>query len=467
MTITIQLLNILEFKRHISSYLYSWKEREDRKPLIVRGARQVGKTTLIEQFSKSYKYRILLNLEKTDDIKFFDDYNDVKTICDALFFAHKIPTSAIGQTILFIDEIQESSKAIHLLRYFYEDLADLHVIAAGSLLEFAMRKVTSFPVGRIEFLQLYPLNFREYLEAIDHVPALEQLAHIPVNKFAQPLLLELFNNYAIIGGMPEVIKTYLKNKSIADLPRVYESIWATYKGDVEKYAKSEIERRVIKHIMDTAHLSLDKRIKFQNFGNSNYRSREVSEALRSLDSARVIQLIYPTSDLTPPISPQLRKSPRLQILDTGLVNHNLEIQSQMLAMTDLNSAHKGAIIPHLISQEVMSLNIIRHKKPMFWVREKKQASSEVDLVFPYKSKLYPVEIKSGSTGSLKSLHQFVEQSEHPYAIRMYAGEFRVDETKTPGGTPYSLMNLPYYLGTKLPEYIHYFVNNHREYKNTP
>ena len=108
----------------------------------------------------------------------------------------------------------------------------------------------------------------------------------------------------------------------------------------------------------------------------------------------------------------------------------------------------------------MSLNIISHKKPMFWVREKKQASSEVDLVFPYKSKLYPIEIKSGSTGSLKSLHQFIEQSEHPYAIRMYAGEFRVEEAKTPGGTPYILMNLPYYLGTKLPEYIDYFVNNY-------
>ena len=132
----------------------------------------------------------------------------------------------------------------------------------------------------------------------------------------------------------------------------------------------------------------------------------------------------------------------------------------MIGMKDLSTAYKGSVIPHLITQELISLNLITSEKPNFWVREKKQSSSEIDLVITYINKIIPVEIKSGVAGTLKSLHQFVERSNHPYAIRMYAGEFSIDKTKTPGGVPYLLMNMPYYLGTKLLEYIDYFVKNY-------
>ncbi len=382
------------FKRDITKHLALWKASPNRKPLILRGARQVGKTTLIEQFAKTYKQFIFLNLEKSDDRYFFEQSDDVKKIVDSLFLSKNISPNK-GDTLLFIDEIQESPKAIHLLRYFYEDIPDLHVISAGSLLEFAMRKIRSFPVGRVEYLYLYPLNFTEYLEAIEHSAALGQINQIPVQPIAHKVLLDLFNLYAIIGGMPEVVKIFTKNNnSLLGLPRVYESIWGTYQNDVEKYATNETERKVIKHIMATAQFYIDKRIKFQNFGNSNYKSREVGEALRNLDDAKVVQLIYPTTNVEIPIQPDLRKSPRLQFLDTGLVNHILGIQSQMIGLQDLSSAFKGAIIPHLITQELISLNTISSKKPHFWVREKKQSSSEVDLVIQYFDKVIPIEIKS-------------------------------------------------------------------------
>ena len=450
----------MNFTRHISQNLQEWKTDKNRKPLVLRGARQVGKTTLVEQFSKTYKHSISLNLEKPDHHRYFEEFDDVKIIIDSLFLSNNISSSEIKNTLLFLDEIQESPKAIQLLRYFYEELPELHVIAAGSLLEFAMHRVRNFPVGRIEYLYMYPLNFQEYLLAIDHKTAMVQLNHIPVQPFAHKILLDLFNRFAIIGGMPEVIETYRENKSVSDLPKIYESIWGTYKNDVEKYTSSETERKVIKHIIATAHLYLDQRIKFQNFGNSNYKSREVSEAMRNLDEAKIIQLIYPTTDVEPPIKSDLKKSPRLQFLDTGLVNHVLDIQAQMLGMQDLNTAFKGAVIPHLITQELISLNTISSKKPNFWVREKRQSSSEVDLVISHKGKVIPIEIKSGSTGSLKSLHQFMERTNHPYAVRMFAGEFSIEKTKTPDGTPYILMNLPYYLGTKIPDYIDYFIKNY-------
>ena len=449
------------FKRTARRYLEEWKNKPNRKPLILRGARQVGKTTLVKEFSNIYKNSILLNLEKASDIAFFNKYNDVKTILESLFLTKNISITTIGDTLLFIDEIQESPKAIQMLRYFYEEFPDLHVIAAGSLLEFAMRQVKSFPVGRVEYLFLYPLNFMEYLEAKNHQSAIEQLSKITLEPFAHNVLMDLFNQYAIIGGMPEIVKNYIKNESISELPKVYESIWGTYKNDVEKYASNATERKVISHIMSTAHLYIEKRIKFQNFGQSNYRTREVGEAMRNLDDAGIIQIIYPTVDTEIPIRPDLRKSPKLQFLDTGLVNNELGIQAEMLAFTDLSKIYKGAIIPHLVTQELISLNTFQNRKPNFWIRQKKQSTSEVDLVYSFKDKVVPIEIKSGSTGTLRSLHQFVELTNHPYAIRMYAGHFKIEKAKTPKGTPYLLMNLPYYLGLRLPDYISYFMENYR------
>ena len=449
----------MNINRHIFSELTSWKKSSDRKPLILRGARQVGKTTLIHQFAKSYKNRILLNLELAKDKRFFTDFENIQTIVEALLISHNVSTSEKGNTIIFIDEIQEAPEAISMLRYFFEMEPEIHVIAAGSLLEHAMRKVKSFPVGRVKMLYMFPINFPEFLSAIGNTALLDQLNTIPIRDVAHKTLLDLFNRYAIIGGMPEVVRKYVETLNIADLPTIYESIWETYKEDVVKYAANNSEARIIKHIMSTAHFELDSRIKFQNFGNSNYRSREVGEAFRNLDDAKVIQLIYPTTDSSPPLLPDLKKSPRLQFLDTGLINHELNIQVEMLAMEDLNNAYRGAVIPHLVAQELLSLSTFKTVKPIFWVREKNQSSAEVDLVVQFNKLVIPIEIKSGKEGKLKSLHQFIEEAPHPYAVRMYAGKFSIEQHSTRSGKQYFLMNLPYYLSTKLYEYIGYFVAN--------
>jgi len=222
-----------------------------------------------------------------------------------------------------------------------------------------MQKVHSFPVGRVEFLYLHPLNFQEYLEAVGKFDLLKHLLSVPVKEVAHKLLMDTFHRYAIIGGMPEVVKTDVQQRNLADLPRIYESIWGTYKNDVEKYTSNDTERKIIKHLMDTSPLYLDERIKFQGFGNSNYRSREVGESFRTLDDAKKGRLIYPTTDFSPPLKADLKKSPRLQFLDTGLVNYTLGIQAEMLAMKDLNSANKGAVIPHNNTRTYFSTNHFR------------------------------------------------------------------------------------------------------------
>jgi len=360
---------------------------------------------------------------------------------------------------VFIDEIQEYPEAIAMLRYFYEMEPELHVIAAGSLLEHAMRKIKSFPVGRVQMLHLYPLNFAEYLEAVGHQMALKALNNYPIKQHAHKTLLQHFHRYAIVGGMPEVLKTFIETGQVSALGLVYESIWETYKADVVKYASNDTEARVIKHVMATAHLYMDSRIKFQHFGHSNYRSREVGEAFRNLDDAKVIQLIYPSTDLEPPVKADLQKAPRMQFLDTGLINHALNIQSDMLAMEDLNDAYRGAIIPHLIAQEIISLSTTIATKPHFWVREKNQSSAEVDFLIPHGKFLIPLEVKSGKTGKMRSLHQFIEASGHEFAVRMYAGEFTIEQHRTPSGKSYLLMNLPYYLGTQIEKYLDQFIRD--------
>ncbi len=449
----------MSFEREIIRELRNWRYDFMRKPLIIRGARQVGKTTTVKSFGKEFQHSIFLNLERSNHLEFFTEFQDIEDILEAILIRYNIQVIALNDTLLFIDEIQESPRAIQMLRYFYEDYPALKVIAAGSLLEFALKDVKSFPVGRVEYMYMYPLNFQEFLLATGQQAAYEQLRSDNISKTAIKVLMKFFHQYILIGGMPEAIKRYVADNSVLSLPRVYQSIWKTYRDDTMKYASGSAERKVIRHIMSTAHLYLDKRITYQNFGNSNYRSREVGEALKNLHDAMVIQLIYPTTDLEVPVRPDLKKSPRLQFLDTGIINHYMDMRIQLMAIDDLSYAYKGALLPHIITQEIMSLNKWGDQRINFWVRQKSQSSAEVDLVIPEGDLLIPVEIKSGKVGKLRSLHQFIDRCNHHYAVRVYGGEMNVEHHKTPAGKDYTLFNLPYCLGTQIYRLISDFVAN--------
>lgn len=447
----------MEIKRSILKALQDWKKAKKRKPLILRGARQVGKTTIINQFGGQFNHYIYLNLELNKDKKFFINEDDVSVILDSIILEKDIDLKNEETLLLFIDEIQEVPEVINLLRYFYEELPKIHVIAAGSLLEFALGDISKVPVGRVQFLHMHPLNFEEFLSAHQKKSWLEAFHHVPVSKSAHNLLMKQFHTYGILGGMPEIIQTYLEDKSMSRVSSVYQSIWQTYKSDIEKYTSNESEKRIVRHILETAPYYFDERVKFQNFGNSNYRSREVSEAFKNLDAAGLIRLLFPTTSITPPIQKDFKKSPRLQFLDIGIVNHIRKVQSELLLMPDLSEAYRGALIPQMIYQELISTNNLEIEKPIFWVRDKAQSSAEVDLVYHYKDKIIPIEIKSGATGSLKSLQQFINRTDHNYAIRIFQGEFSIQKHTTPEGKEYHLMNLPYYLGTKIKDYVAFFV----------
>jgi hypothetical protein len=268
------------FRRKIYRQLLDWKNSTRRKPLVLRGARQVGKSTTVREFAKEYRSFIELNLERKEDLQLFE-LDDLKTIIEVILARENVSINS-ESLLIFIDEIQESPNAIKQLRFFYEDFPNLHVICAGSLLEHVMKDITSFPVGRIQQLILHPFDFEEFLWAKGKENIVELFDEIPIKDQYHEVIQNLFHEYAIIGGMPEVVKTYVATDTYSELGAVYQEIWQTYKDDVEKYGRNTTEKRVLRHVMETAAYEKD-RITMAGFGNSNYKSREVGEALRSLD----------------------------------------------------------------------------------------------------------------------------------------------------------------------------------------
>jgi len=447
------------FQRNHLQVLRKWRESSRRKPLIIRGARQVGKTTLVQEFSADFAQYIHLNLEKKADREFFE-LDDVKRITEALLLANKFDYK-LSETLLFIDEIQESDQAIELLRYFYEELPELNVIAAGSLLEFALSDVESFPVGRVSYLYVTPVNFGEFLNATGRESLLHELETPSMDNHLHHVFLRLFNEYALIGGMPEIVSEYIKRGTSVGLSEIYDEITTAYRDDIKKYASNEKEHDILRHLITTAPLFADQRITFHNFGNSGYRSIDVSRGFRRLQQAGICQLVHPTTHTHIPLVPDLNKSPRLQWLDSGLLIHSLGIRSKLRMLDDLNDAWKGALVPHIVNQELLSRNKTTYTLPVFWVRQKTQSQAELDLLLEIKGSVVPVEIKSGAAGSLRSLHQYLDRSESEFAVRLYAGSCSIEQHKTSTGRPYTLLNLPYYLAFWLDEYITWF----KEQKN--
>jgi uncharacterized protein len=447
------------FKRTILIELEKWASKKNRKPLVLRGARQVGKTTVVNQFAQHFEQYIYLNLELPADRKPFDDFKDLETLVQALFFLKNKQYSKRKKTLLFIDEIQEVPEAFNVLRFFFEQMPEIPVIAAGSLLETIFNTKLSFPVGRVEFLVVRPVSFIEFLEAIGETAALKQMNHIPLNSFAHEKLLNLFHTYALIGGMPEIIKEYAETKDITALNTLFDSLIASYIDDVEKYAHSNAQTQYIRHVIKASYFEAGKRIKFQGFGKSSYGSKEMGEALRTLEKTLLLSLIYPSTSAKLPIIPELQKSPRLQLLDTGLMNYAAGMQKEIIGTTDLNNVYQGTVIEHLVGQELLASSYNALSALNFWVREKTTSTAELDYVMAYDGKLLPIEVKSGKEGKLKSLHLFMDESPSKIAIRLYAGELSVSKVLTPNGKNYHLLNLPYFLVSQLPKYMEWITKD--------
>jgi predicted AAA+ superfamily ATPase len=446
------------FERKLYQELEDWRKAPNRKPLVIRGARQVGKTTLVHTFGKRFKQYIYINLERPKDFELFKSFEDIQQLITRVFLEKRMQLKFLSETLLFIDEIQEMPEVVNQLRYFKEEIPDLAVIAAGSMLETLMGKNLSFPVGRVEYKVLRPVSFEEYLMAMDEQMLLEEFHKTPIEKYAEPALFKAFHTYAILGGMPEVIQHYQRKQDLTDLGPIYDSLINSYLDDAEKYAKNDSQLQLIRFGIQQAMLHAGHRISFQGFGNSNYSSKSIAEILRAMEKTHLLQLIYPCTSTTLPLQPDYKKTPRIQFLDTGLLNFSAGIQKEIFGTKDLSDVHKGTIIEHLVGQELLSVQSLSLNRLQFWVREKKQSDAEIDFLYAFKGKLVPIEVKSGASGKLKSLHVFMEQSTLNFAIRFYGGTKSIDKIKTASGKVFYLLSLPYFLCSKIESYIKWLQN---------
>ena len=440
--------------RNAFKYLEQWSESEDRKPLILRGARQVGKTTLVIEFARKYDVLLSLNLDKQDDKLLFERYTNLEELTDTIY-RHCKQQKKAGRTLLFIDEIQNSPKAVALLRYFYEEMKQLHIICAGSLLESLIDKHISFPVGRVEYLAIRPCSFLEFLDGIGEDFDFDLVNTLNASS-VHKRIMSSFTNFTIVGGMPAAISKYALKRDVLSLDNIYETLLNAYIDDVEKYARNESIAQIIRYILKNGWSFAAERITFERFGNSNYKSREVSEAFRTIEKAMLLELVYPVLSSQIPLLISTSHRPKLIWFDTGLVNYIAGVRESLFSVTDVMDAWRGRIADHIVAQELLSMKWQVSANRQFWDRNKTQSSAEVDFVIQYKNWAIPIEVKSGHNAKLKSIHLFMEDAPHQTAIRVWSQPLSVDMVTTPNGKEFKLINVPFYyicvLGNVLDKY---------------
>ena len=443
-------MNTLMFERNALQWLRQWRTKPTRKPLVVRGARQVGKTSLIDSFAREFDCYLKFNLDSVEDLALFAKEQPVEELFATMLIVRGKRREA-GDTLLFIDEIQNSPLAIKMLRYFYEKLPQVYVIAAGSLLETMLyrNREVSFPVGRVEYMALHPCSFDEFLGAIGENELRQLVREIRVSEVLHSRVEKLFDLYALIGGMPQAVAEYAATRDVVALDDIYQSLLAGYQDDVEKYTSSETNRNVIRHIITNGWLYADEQITFDHFAASNYKSREVGEAFRTLEKTMLLELCYPTAQTNIPIMPDYKKRPKLLWLDTGIMNYAAGVQRELIGKDDINDAWRGKIAEHIIGQELLTLSPQYLSKRSFWVRENKNAQAELDYLYNSREHgLIPIEVKVGSNAHLKSLQSFMRASTSTTAVRFWNKPLRKD-TVALEDKEFVLLSMPYYYAGQL------------------
>lgn len=446
-------------KRDIIQVFNEWKNRKIRKPLIVRGARQVGKTYAIEEFAKKeFENYIEINLEEHTELKKLFEKPNVNAIINELsvFFNTDIIE---GKTLLFIDEIQTSPEAILSLRYFKEHKPNLHVIAAGSLLDHTLNEMNySMPVGRVEFCYMYPMSFKEFLLALSEKRLVEYVdSYVFGNEFSNLLhdkITDYLRYYFFIGGMPEAVKSFVENKNLINIERIHSNILTSLQYDFAKYGKRKQQEYLLKVLKYSA-FNIGKKVKYSNI-DRDIRSVYLKEAFKKLELSRIIHLIKHTNSGHVPLSNYVKDEIYKPLfLDIGLANHLSNIQ--LIDIKKLTAHNEGALAEQFIGQELLaSSKSYIDTNLYYWNREKKNSNAEIDYLYQYNNKIFPIEVKAGKSGSLKSLHQFLHEKKLTKGIRFNIntptiGTFstKIISDKYREELNYNLISLPLYMAYRL------------------
>ena len=409
------------YNRIIDSELSAWKEEYNRKPLLLRGARQVGKSSSVRKLAEKFDDFLEINFEKNRNLcSFFEGDLDVKEICANLSvqFQQKIIPN---KTLLFLDEIQACPNAISALRFFYEDYPELHVIAAGSLLEFALEKLPSFGVGRISSMFMYPFSFAEFMSACGNEMLWDEVckssSEKPLFAIFHEKCLDFLKKFMVIGGMPAVVAKFAATNDILACQKTLNDLVNSLKSDFSKYKPRVPELRIQTAFEAVVHQTGGK-FNYNKVEQLNYR--QVKESIELLEKAGLIISIVHTSANGIPLGAEMNfKKQKIMLLDTGIFQSLLGLQlSEILFSCDFDVVNKGAI-----AEQFVGLELIKNSSPYmpknlyFWTREKEKSQAEVDYVIQMNEKIIPIEVKSGKSGKMQSMHLFLTEKQAEYGIR--------------------------------------------------
>jgi len=410
-------------KRMLEKQLLEWKESKRRKPLILRGARQVGKTWLVENIlAREFENFVKIDLEKMNNLHiYFEGELDPKRIVNYLELSTEPITP--GKTLLFLDEIQACPRAITALRYFYEDMPELHVIAAGSLLEFAFGEI-SVPVGRVQYMHVYPMSFYEYLNAIRGKSLAEESLKHPdnVDEHVQNMLLEELRRYFFIGGMPECVKTFSDSGSMLETFKVQSEIIESYRDDFSKY-KPHVDPACLDAVLLSCAKSVGNQLIYTKL-DDGHTGQTNRKAFNLLNKAGVLKKIPSANPSGLPLGASAnQKRFKASILDIGLMQRLCRTPVDLeLQRNDLLSMFRGKLAEQYVAQELLA-----HHGPelFYWSRDARGSSAEVDYLLTFSGKIYPIEVKSGAAGSLKSLHILLQKYPNcPRGLVLYDGTYK-------------------------------------------
>jgi predicted AAA+ superfamily ATPase len=437
------------------AYLRTWKDKPGRKPLVLRGARQVGKSFLVRMLAaEAFDNLIEINLETDPDAPSLFASNDPRTIVP-LLEARYGQTVTGGATLLFLDEIQVAPELFAGLRYFHERLPQLHVIAAGSLLDFALADHGfSVPVGRIEYLNLGPLSFSEFLLALDRASLQQFLCQYTIGQDVPQAihreLLRLLRRFLVIGGMPASVAAFLGPGTHRDSEAERQAILSTYREDFAKYGK-RLDRRRLDKVFAKIPRMAGSKFSYSQVDRED-RSRELSRALDQLCLARIAYRVRHTSANGVPLGAEADdRSFKVLFLDVGLLCRSCGLSVLDLERAeDLMLVNSGSVCEQFVGQHLLHSGEFFAEPELYcWMREKSQSSAEVDYLISVGGVVVPVDVKAGKTGTLKSLHVFLREKQRDFGLRLNTDLPSLLDAETcvagGGNRPFRLLSLPLYL----------------------
>ena len=440
-------------QRDLENELIRWKNAEEHLPLLLRGARQVGKSYLATSFAQRYfEDLLIINFEKDEKYKLAFETLDPNEIINRLYLQsgkRVIP----GKSLLFLDEIQECTQALKSLRYFKEEMPELHIIAAGSLLEFSLNNDNMrMPVGRVESLFLKPLSFYEYLTAQGLQHLREYLNQVTLETGIEPIVHEeLCNhlrNYFLIGGMPDVVNEYISSKNLERVIAKQLNLLQSYRDDFGKYA-SKTKHKYMQKILKEAPGFIGQKFTYSRV-DPEIGSREIKEALSYLIEAGLLYKVNHTNASGLPLNALINeKYFKIIFLDIGLVNSVSQINPELFLEKDLMLINRGLQAEQFAGQELLA-----YSKPymlselFYWDRQKPNSSAEVDYIINVNERVIPIEIKAGKTGSLRSLQLFLNEKNYSLGIRLSMKPLEISNR---------VFSIPLYMINEIPRLINYIA----------